>query len=425
MSRPVRRLAILTLATAALLLTACGRGPDDTGKTSAVAVSDGPATGTVTLWAMGAEAEKLPELLSGFKEKNPDVDVQISAVPWPSGHDKFQAAIAAGTTPDIGQMGTTWMGEFAEAKAFAPTPDNLGAELFYPGALESTEVGGGTYGLPWYVDTAVLYYRTDLAHQAGFDSAPATWDELRAMAAAMKSKAGAQYGISLPPKDFQAFLPFAWSAGAKLASDDGAKWTLDTPQMREALTFYQSFFTDGLADKHPSTETGAGENNFVNGSVPMFIGGAYEVGEFTKLGGPDFAGKYATATIPAKQTGTGTSFVGGSNLVVFEHAKNPDAAWKLVKFLSQPDVQAQWYKMTGDLPAVPQAWENPSLRDDAKLAVFGRQLKSVESPPASTRWAQVQASASLQAEQLTTGGKDVDSVVTAMQSEAVSIGTGR
>lgn len=423
MSRPVRRLALL--AATALLLTACGRAADTAATDDAAAVSDGPATGTVTIWAMGAEAEKLPELLGAFKKQNPDVTVKVTAVPWPSGHDKFQTAIAAGTTPDIGQMGTTWMGEFAEAKAFAPTPENLGAGAFYPGAVESTKVGGGTFGVPWYVDTAVLYYRTDLAEQAGFDKAPATWDELRDLAKAMQAKAGAEYGISLPPKDFQAFLPFAWSAGADLSTADGAKWTIDTPQMRAALTFYQSFFTDGLADKHPSTETGAGENNFVNGSVPMFIGGAYEVGEFAKIGGPDFASKYATATVPAKKSGTGTSFVGGSDLVVFKHAKNPDAAWKLVKFLSQPDVQARWYRMTGDLPASPEAWENPALRDDPKLAVYGRQLKSVASPPASTRWAQVQETASVQMERLTTGGADVDTVATGIQSEATSIGTGR
>ncbi|WIX98539.1 sugar ABC transporter substrate-binding protein [Amycolatopsis mongoliensis] len=413
------------LAAAALLLTACGRTADDPGTASAAVVSDGPATGTVSIWAMGAEAEKLPELLRAFKDQNPEVDVQVTAVPWPSGHDKFQAAIAAGTTPDIGQMGTTWMGEFAEAKAFAPTPGNLGAGSFYPGSVDSTKVGGGTFGVPWYVDTAVLYYRTDLAHQAGFDSAPANWDQLRALAAAMQQKAGARYGISLPPKDFQAFLPFAWSAGAKLATDDGTKWTLDSPQMRDALAYYQKFFTDGLADKHPSTETGAGENDFVKGTVPMFIGGAYEVGEFTKLGGPDFANKYATATVPAKESGTGTSFVGGSDLVVFKQAKNPDAAWKLAKFLAKPEIQAQWYKMTGDLPAVPQAWDDPTLRDDPKLAVFGQQLKSVQSPPASTRWAQVQETASQQTEQLTTGTKDVDAVVRAIQSAATSIGTGR
>jgi multiple sugar transport system substrate-binding protein len=421
MSRPVRRLT--ALGAAALLLTACGRSAETAETGTAAAVSDGPATGTITVWAMGAEAEKLPDLLSDFKKQNPEVDVEVTAIPWPSGHDKFQTAIAAGTTPDIGQMGTTWMGEFAETKAFAPTPENLSAGPFYDGAVESTKVAGGEFGVPWYVDTAVLYYRTDLAERAGFDKAPATWDELRDLARAMQEKAGAKYGISLPPKDFQAFLPFAWSAGADLTSGDGATWTIDTPQMREAMAFYQSFFTDGIADTHPSTETGAGENSFVDGSVPMFIGGAYEVGELNKIGGADFASRYATAVVPRKKTGT--SFVGGGDLVVFKNAKNPDAAWKLVKYLSQPDIQAKWYRMTGDLPAVPEAWDNPTLKDDPKLAVFGKQLKTVQSPPASTRWAQVQDSASLQMEQLTTGGKDVDAVVTGIQAQATSIGTGR
>ena len=50
------------------------------------------------------------------------------------------------------------------------------------GAWGTTVVGGTSYGVPWYVETRVLYYRTDLAEKAGWDKPPQTWDELKKFA---------------------------------------------------------------------------------------------------------------------------------------------------------------------------------------------------------------------------------------------------
>ena len=54
-------------------------------------------------------------------------------------------------------------------------------------------VDGVSYGVPWYVETRLVYYRTDLAEEGGFNQAPANWDELKELAQAQKD-AGAEYG---------------------------------------------------------------------------------------------------------------------------------------------------------------------------------------------------------------------------------------
>jgi multiple sugar transport system substrate-binding protein len=301
-------------------------------------------------------------------------------------------------------------------------PADLNTGAFYAGSVKSTQIRGGTFGVPWYVDTPVLYYRTDLAAKAGYLKPPATWDEFKAMAKALQAKAGAKYGVALAPKDFQGFLPFAWSNGAKLTSADGTKWTLDEPAMTEAVRYYQSFFTEGIANKAPSTDPGAYEAAFVDGSVPMFIGGPFEVGQLDKAGGPGFAAKYATAVLPRGKTAT--SFVGGSNLVVFQKSANADAAWTLIRFLSQPDTQVAWYAATGDLPSAQAAWDDPALAKDEKLAVFGQQLRDVDAPPATAEWTEVQAKGDAQMERVTVSGADPAAATKALQAEAASIGTG-
>ena len=167
--RTARAGAILGLAS--LALVACGR---DSGGDAPVeqgeAIGDGKATGTIEVWAMGTEGEVLGDFAEAFTEDNPDAEVEVTAIPWDSAHDKIANAIAAGETPDVTLVGTTWMGEFGESGGLDPLPEDLvDSSAFFDGAWGSTEVGGTSYGVPWYVETRVLYYRKDLAEKAGWD----------------------------------------------------------------------------------------------------------------------------------------------------------------------------------------------------------------------------------------------------------------
>lgn len=99
-----------------------------------------------------------------------------------------------------------------------------------------------SYGVPWYVETRVLYVNTALAKQAGVSAEPATWKDLTASAAGMQS-AGAAWGTTLQAGEtgaWQTLLPFAWEAGAEIMSADGTEITLDTPEFVDALAYYQS-----------------------------------------------------------------------------------------------------------------------------------------------------------------------------------------
>jgi multiple sugar transport system substrate-binding protein len=417
--------AAVGVAVAALLLAACGRSGSggDSKETAAPTLSAGKAKGTITIWAQGQEGTSLPTLTKKFEAANPGVKVKITALPWDAAHAKYQTSIAGGSTPDIAQMGTTWMSDFADA--FEPVPSSIDTSDMFPGAKSTTVVKGKTVGVPWYVDTRVIYYRTDIAAKAGYTTAPTTWADFKAMAKAMQTKGGAKWGISLPTggaDSFQSILPFMWSGGASLTSGDNSKWTFDTPAMTDALKYYQSFFTEGIATRNPPTGAGASESTFVSGKTAMLIAGPSEIGSLAAAGGPSFASKYSVMTIPKQASST--SFVGGSDLVVFKNSKNKDAAWKLVKSLSEPANQAAWHTAAGDLPAVQSAWDDPSLSGDKLLSIFRTQLGSTKSPPALTTWTQVSAAADQALEQIVKGNKDPADAMKTLQSNADSIGVG-
>lgn len=410
----------VTLAT----LTACGRadaGPAEGG--GAEDISDGPATGSLTVWAMGAEGENLDKLTKTFEEQNPDVEVEVTAVPWGSAHDKFIAAIASGTTPDVAQVGTTWMGEFAGLNALDPVPAQIDDSVFFEGANATNLVDGVSYGVPWYVETRVVFYRTDIAEAAGITEPPTDWDGLHDMAAAMRTQPGVDWGISLQPGgtgSWQTLLPFMWQAGGDITNDALTEFTFDSPENADALSYYQSFFTDGLADSAPTE--GTTEADFVDGRVPMFISGPWMIGSVEALGGEGFADEYGVAVMPSAEKEA--SFVGGSNLGVFSNTKNRDAAWKLVQFLTEEETQASWFDIVGDLPSVKGAWTTDALKSDEKLAVFGTQLETAKAPPSITTWEQIATSLDAQVEAVTKTGSDPAEALRAVQQEATSIGFG-
>jgi len=425
MSKPAGALAVL--AVASLALTGCGRDAEtnEAGPGAGAAIDDGAATGTIDVWAMGTEGEMLGDIVKDFETDNPDADVNVTAVPWEAAHNKIANAIAAGETPDMSLIGTTWMGEFAEADGLDPTPEGLVEEAdFYEGAWDSTVVGDTSYGVPWYVETRVLYYRTDLAEKAGWSEAPQTWDELKTFAQDMKSKAGAEYGISLQPGQtgsWQTVLPFAWSNGAAVTNEGGTEYTIDSAETTEALDYYKSYFDEGLSPTR-LLDPGELESGFADGQYGSFISGPWHTGLVEDAGvTPE---QYDVAPLPGKESAPGTSFVGGGDLAVFKDSDNRESAWKLVKWLSEPDVQQDWYTTLGDLPAVRSAWDSGKLAEDPKLQVFGEQLGNAQSPPAVPTWEQVAAVIDSDVEKAVKGAAPVEESIGHMQSQAESIGTG-
>ncbi|GIF77179.1 sugar ABC transporter substrate-binding protein [Asanoa siamensis] len=420
----MRRSRLATVAAAALALsvalTGCGRDSGG-GQDDAKAVAEGKASGEITVWAMGTEGEKLGEFAKAFMTENPDAKVNVTPVPWDAAHQKIASAIAAKQTPDVSMIGTTWQGEFAKTGALDPTPpDLIKKEEFFPGAWDTTVVDGSSYGVPWYVETRGIFYRKDLATAVGFPEGPKTWDDLTAMATKMKAN-GVREGFHLQPGktgSWQSVMPFAWSNGAEGVSAD--KVSFDSPEMTEALGYYQSFFKQGLSGT--DLPEGALEPDFVSGKIGAFISGPWHIGLLQEKGGAAFADKWAIAQMPMKKSAT--SFIGGSNLAVFKDAKNRDAGWKFVQWLSKPDVQVKWYQEVKDLPSVQSAWDDSTLSGDPYLAVFGKQLEDAKAPPAIPTWEQMAASFDLEVEKLCKSDVDPAAVAKAIQEKASGIGTG-
>ena len=72
-------------------------------------------------------------------------------------------------------------------------------------------------------------------------------------------------------------MPFAWSNGATLTNEDGTEYTMDSPEMTEALEYYSSFFDEGLSST-ALLDAGELESGFADGTFGAFISGPWHTG---------------------------------------------------------------------------------------------------------------------------------------------------
>jgi multiple sugar transport system substrate-binding protein len=408
---------------ATLVLAACGRDEGATTDVEAQEVAEGEATGDITVWALGAEGEKLGEIAADFETENPDATVKVTVIPFDTAHDKIATAIAGDLAPDVSLVGTTWLPEFAASGALDATPtDLIDPARFFEGSWSTTDVDGTSFGVPWYTETRLIYYRKDLAEKAGVTPGEGwSQEDLKAFAKALQEEAGAKWGISLQPGgtgSWQTVMPFAWQRGAELV--DGEQFSFDSPQMQEALDYYASFFSEGISPT--DLAEGGLESGFINGDIGAFVSGPWHMGILADQGGAGFEEKWALAPMPQEEAGT--SFTGGGDLVVFKDSENRDTAWKFVDFLTQDPQQQKLYELVGSLPAVQSTWESGTLSSDPLLAAFGTQLEDAKSAPAVATWEQVAAPLDDAIEQVSLGASEPEEALANAEQKANSIGLG-
>src|SRR5690554_3764372 len=178
---PRASVAALVLAGLAALLGGCAPRTDDV---------------EIRFWAMGREAEVVTALVEEFERGNPGIRVRVQQIPWTSAHEKLLTAFAADAMPDVLQLGNTWVPEFAVLGALEPLQARVDGspvvdgDDYFPGIWDTNVVDGELLGVPWYVDTRLLFYRTDILAAAGVDAPPSDWTQWEAAMAAVKRHVG-------------------------------------------------------------------------------------------------------------------------------------------------------------------------------------------------------------------------------------------
>lgn len=406
MTRPV----VAALA-AALLAGACA--PRETGVTR------------VRMWAMGREGEVVQELVRDFEREHPGIRVEVQQIPWSAAHEKLLTGFVGRSTPDVAQLGNTWVAEFAALHALEPLAPWVGRSAalapadYFPGIWDTNVIAGEPYGIPWYVDTRVLFYRRDLLRRAGYDSMPGTWSGWRGAMAAVKRAAGPdRFAILLPANEWIPPVVLGLQAGSTLLADHDTRGAFSAPEFRRAFEFYIGLFRDGLAPPLTNSEIANLYQEFERGTFAMYITGPWNLGEFARRLPAELQDDWDTAPLPGPEgPASGVSTAGGSSLVMFRAARHKEAAWRLIEFLSRPEQQVRFYELCGSLPARRAAWAAPAIASEPRLEAFRVQLERAVPTPKVPEWESIAIRLQEHAERAVRGVARPDSVLAAFDRD--------
>ena len=379
----------------------------------------GAAAEPLHFWAMGREAEVVAELLPAFYARHPETTVKVQQLPWTAAHEKLLTAYAGGSLPDLCQLGNTWLPEFTALDALVPLDAMVAAAGidrtdYFTGILDTnlmpTAQGTQLFGLPWYVDTRLLFYRTDLLSAAGVARVPQSWPEwleaMRAIKRRAPSGAGPRFGALLPLNEPDPLFAMALQQGPLLRDDD-TRGAFAQPAFRRALSFYAEVFREGLAPAMNAAQISNVWDEFSRGMFTFYVSGPWNIGEFRRRLPPSVQNAWATAPLPGPD-GLGVSTAGGSSLVLFKSSRRQAAAWQLIAYLSEPETMQRFHALTGDLPPRRSAWRAPALANDAPSQAFAQQLERVRAAPKIPEWERIFQEMQLTAERVVHGSQSVD-----------------
>jgi ABC-type glycerol-3-phosphate transport system substrate-binding protein len=340
-------------------------------------------SGPVEIWTRetadnGARQPLILEHLAEF-DRNNGTQSTAQFMVFQESIQKTQAALAAGSPPDVGQQGPDVTMQFAAAGNLLPL-DDVAAQLsptFVPLQKDAyVSYNGTSYSVPWYIETRVLFYHKDLLEQAGVQP-PTTWAEWADAAKACTTPD--QFGFIVPTEGTnpgQLFVPLGISNGGMLIDGSGQIVANSAP-MKEALQFVTDFYlTHKTMDEATLTAKATDLIQlFLLKKVAMIVANG-ELARAVAEQAPQLVDTLGAVTLPVKKAGDITrSFLGGWQLFVFANGKNPTAGVELLKWMYDTAWYADYMQRTkgSALPVTKATIETPFYQNDPIRSVLVKQ----------------------------------------------------
>lgn len=339
---------------------------------SVIGLGSSPALGqneTVTLvfsdWHLTENPWQsiLVDAIGIFEAQHPTIDVELEAVNYNDKETRYITEIESGIGPDVFHLHAYSLKSFMARNYLyditpfiEKEPGVYGGDFltpWYPQTLELMQDEHGNYfAMPGDFMAMVLFYNAELFERAGLDPAqpPTTWAEFLAYAQALTD--GETYGFgtigAIDPGFELRFSPVLFSHGADYLTPDNKCSALNTPEAKEAFTFFVDLYTRyGVIPPESMTDVPQiTRQRMADGQVAMLLGSGWTP-SIINLMNPDLNAfeTLIAAPVPRKD-GIDTEFTTTAWLsawVINRDSAHPEEAWELVKFITSLEMERKWF----------------------------------------------------------------------------------
>jgi N,N'-diacetylchitobiose transport system substrate-binding protein len=373
---------------------------------------DAPAQGTeITVWLMSDAQSNWPQAVAAataaFRQKHPNVTVNVQYQSWGDYKTKFEATLAGGNGPDVIEFGNTDTPKYSAAGALAPLTKSQfpNSATWLSGLAKAGIYNGRTYAVPYYAGARGVIYRTDQYKAAGIASTPKSLAEFMAAGQKLMAKYGGSKdptysAVYYPGRYWHAAMSFVYDFGGQIAAFKGGKWvgTLDSPRALSGLAAWRRMVLQlSKANKTGDENKPQQALVFAKGKVGSIIANGWEWGYALdpKVGNPKLAGKIGAYPMPSHTPGKYMpTFLGGSVLGIPVSSKQKALA---VDWIAAFTSTANMTRMAQQGGVIPNTTTLAAIHaKKPTLAPFARAATSSWFVPSTPNWANVESAGVLQ-----------------------------
>jgi multiple sugar transport system substrate-binding protein len=303
-------------------------------------------------WGNPQQFEVERQIVKRFNEQNPDLHVTVFSVPGTSYAQKQIMMLGSRTAPDVMRVDHYFFpnlaakGHFTDLTPYAKADPSFDPDVYFPTALEECYVEGKLMALNVLFGGIAMYYNKTMFREAGLEDPWElhqqglwTWARFRQSAIALTRFEGGRpkrFGTTVP--QLPAIIACARGFGGEMIDLEANRSLLDQPGTVAAYQFLADLvWVDRAA---PTPAQGANfAFTFESGKVGMvldFMGMIPRYREVAK------GFEWDVAPIPKGPAG-GRTVIKGNQLVIPKNCKNPEAAWRFVKYMASQETERVLY----------------------------------------------------------------------------------
>src|ERR671917_2001790 len=332
----------------------------------------------------------LPKLIEAFNKQS-DFKVNYREMPSDTGEyfDQLRTQFQAGAS-DIDVIGgdVIWPAQFAGTGYISDLSDRFtDSDEFLPGPMEAMRYEDGIFGVPWYTDAGLLYYRKDLLEKSGFSGPPKTWEELIEQAKKTQQDEGLPFGFVFQGAEYEGGvcngLEYIWTHGGDvLDPNDPSKVIVESPESVAGLATERSLIEDGVTTRAVlQYQEDESHGAFVRGDSVFLRNWPYV---YALLSNPDESkikpDQVGVASLPV-QGGQSASALGGWNFFINAASEKQDQAWEFIRWMTEPE-QLKKNALEGSrLPVRRELYEDQEILDNVPVARLGKDVIIQNSRP--------------------------------------------
>lgn len=325
---------------------------------------------TISVMIQTLEGTQWDPIVQGFNESHDNIRLRIVKGPNDTNlvEDLYTSAFLLGDAPyDLAYMDIVWVPKFAAAGWLQPIDEYIEtSEVDLSEYLEG-DINGGTYNgnlyrMPFRSDGGMLYYRTDLLEQGGYDP-PETFAELMQISQDLQNQGIADWGYVWQGKQYEGmsamFVEILTGHGAYWIDPETREVGLDRPEAIAAAEFLYQTIQEGISPPGVTTYAEEETRRLFQNTDTVFLRNwpyVYPLAQDSEI-----SGQFAIKPMVHEPQDSSGACQGGWGLGMVATTSHPDEAWEVIQYFSQPDVQRQFFLETGYVPARKSLFTDPEL----------------------------------------------------------------